>query len=200
VLRPGEELALERFLVGQAAAFCSFSLPFLRAAHSAGSADPPDGVAAAALSATLAAHLAASGAARRASEAAGAAMLRSAAAAFPDAVAACASLRACAGGSRLHGAIVFGFVCGALRLTLPSAARASLYMALRDMAQASVRLNLIGPLAATAVTARLAACAEALLVIALAAAAPPSEAAAAAPLADCLQAGHDALFSRLFQS
>ena len=75
-----------------------------------------------------------------------------------------------------------------------------LFAQLRDGCSAATRLGLVGPMAAAGVQARVAPRCEALLSAALAEAVPPEDAAAAAPMADALQAGHDCLFARLFQS
>jgi urease accessory protein len=200
-LPAGDEAKLEDFLAAAAASYCSFALPFMLAARDAGAAAPPDAAAAAALCGALGAHLAGSVVARRASVAAGGALLRAGAAAFPEHGACLGALRArCLAPAAPHGAPVFGFLCGALSVGRAAAARAALFCALRDACSAATRLGIVGPMAAAALQARVAPRCEALLQGALAAAVQPEDAASAAPLADALQAGHDALFARLFQS
>ena len=101
------------------------------------------------------------------------------------------------------------------------AARIFCYLTLRDTLSAATRLNLVGPLAAGAAVRRCVASAEARAAEALAACVRAAEALAAAeaphharaallamtsraasssPLVDIVHAGHDALFSRLFNT
>jgi len=198
LLRPGDEAALEAFLLGQNASAASLALPFLTAAHAAGAASPPRPAAAVSLSALLAAHHAAAPAARRASEAAGAALLRAAGAAFHTAAPALAALRvAMPPGAPMHGPVAFGYVCGAVGVPAAESRRGFLFSQLRDACSAACRLGLVGPMAAAALQARLAPACEASLERAPLS---PDDAASAAPLADAVHLGHDALFSRLFQS
>jgi urease accessory protein UreF len=117
---------------------------------------------------------------------------------------------------RLHVAVVFGAVVGALGVDAERAARLFAYVVLRDVLSAATRLNLVGPLEAAEALRRRQAAGERLFARALAearrdaeaavrAGADPLEgivrrAACAAPLADIAQGGHDALESRLFSS
>ena len=117
---------------------------------------------------------------------------------------------------RLHVAVVFGAVVGALGVDAERAARLFAYVVLRDVLSAATRLNLVGPLEAAEALRRCQAAGERLFARALAearrdaeaavrAGADPLEgivrrAACAAPLADIAQGGHDALESRLFSS
>ena len=117
---------------------------------------------------------------------------------------------------RLHVAVVFGAVAGALGVDAERAARLFAYVVLRDVLSAATRLNLVGPLEAAEALRRCQAAGERLFARALAearrdaeaavrAGADPLEgivrrAACAAPLADIAQGGHDALESRLFSS
>jgi urease accessory protein UreF len=202
-LPAGDEAALENFIASLIASLCSLSLPFILAARAAGEragAGAVDDVAA--LCAEMGAHYAGSTVARRASVAAGGALLRAGAAAFPAHAAALEALRQrCGGvGGGVHGAPAFGLLCGLLGLSREATARAAAFTALRDASSAATRLGIVGPMAGAALQARLAARCEALLCDALCADVAPAEAAAAAPLLDALQAGHDALFARLFQS
>jgi urease accessory protein UreF len=208
-LPAGDEAALENFIASLIASLCSLSLPFILAARAAGEragAGAVDDVAA--LCAEMGAHYAGSAVARRASVAAGGALLRAGAAAFPVHAAALEALRRRCGagggaggaGGGVHGAPAFGLLCGLLSLSREATARAAAFTALRDACSAATRLGIVGPMAGAALQARLAARCEALLRDALCADVAPAEAAAAAPLLDALQAGHDALFARLFQS
>jgi urease accessory protein UreF len=138
--------------------------------------------------------------ARRASAAAGAALARAAAAAFPAHAEQLDSLRSRTAPGALHGAVSLGFLCGLLRLSACSCGRALLVSQLRDGCSAATRLGLVGPMAAAALQARAATRCESLLADALSRNISVHDAASAAPLADTLQAGHDALFARLFQS
>ena len=120
-----------------------------------------------------------------------------------------------------HLAVVFGAVAGAAGFSARHAARMFCYLTLRDTLSAATRLNLVGPLAAGAVMRRCVASAEARAAEALAACVRAAEALAAAeaphharaallamtsraasssPLVDIVHAGHDALFSRLFNT
>jgi|APGre2960657444_1045066.scaffolds.fasta_scaffold03227_3 urease accessory protein len=195
LLPPGDSQVLEEHIAAALASSCSLALPFLLAAH--GGSD------AAALSATLDLHLVASPVARRASAAAGAALLRAAAGAFPNAAAAPLEqlrVRAARTHTLLHGAVVLGVLSAALRLPAATAARAHLFLLLRDACSAATRLGVLGPMAASAMQARCAARAEAMLAEAMAQDCDVENAAGGNPFADTLQAGHDALFARLFQS
>jgi urease accessory protein UreF len=209
-LPAGDEATLEHFIASLIASLCSLSLPFMLAARAvgarSGAGDADVAVAhVAALCGEMGAHYAGSAVARRASVAAGGALLRAGGAAFPEHAPALEALRrrcAAAGsaGGGVHGAPAFGLLCGLLGLSRGATARAAAFTALRDAASAATRLGIVGPMAAAALQARLAPRCEALLRDALAADVAPAEAAAAAPLLDTLQAGHDALFARLFQS
>ena len=198
-LLPAADVAtLESWLAAQAASACSLTLPFVLAALPLGRRR--DAAAAAALSASLGAHLAGSGAAKRASAAAGSAMLRAGGAAFPELAGAMDAARDACLPAPPHGAVALGYLCGALGVPPAQAGRALLFAQLRDGCSAATRLGLVGPMAAAALQARAAPRCEALLRAALAADVAPEDAAAASPLADALQCGHDALFARLFQS
>lgn len=128
-----------------------------------------------------------------------------------------------------HLAVAFGAIAGAAGFSARHAARMFCYLTLRDTLSAATRLNLLGPLAAGAAMRRCAASANACAVEAVDACvraaereeasfakgsserhaarreravllAMTSRAASSAPLVDIVHAGHDALFSRLFNS
>ena len=128
-----------------------------------------------------------------------------------------------------HLAVAFGAIAGAAGFSARHAARMFCYLTLRDTLSAATRLNLLGPLAAGAAMRRCAANANACAVEAVDACvraaereeasvavflserhaaqreravllAMTSRAASSAPLVDIVHAGHDALFSRLFNS
>lgn len=99
---------------------------------------------------------------------------------------------------RGHFAPIFG-ACGAcLAIDEPDLARLFLFICLRGLVSAAVRLGIVGPLEAQAVQWRLGREAEACLLSR--ADAGVEEAAHTAPLLDLLQGAHDRLYSRLFQS
>jgi urease accessory protein len=97
-------------------------------------------------------------------------------------------------GLKLHLAPLFGAVSRKLELDLADSQRVYLWMTVRGMLSAAVRLGLAGTLEAQATLASL----DETLDEALAAA--PDSLAQTAPLIDLLQATHDRLYSRLFQS
>ena len=97
-----------------------------------------------------------------------------------------------------HLAPVFGAVANAFELSIDLAVRLFLYMTLRGLISSGVRLGIVGPLEAQAIQYRLGSHAEALanrgVDLELASVAQTS------PVIDLLQAAHDRLYSRLFQS
>ena len=97
-------------------------------------------------------------------------------------------------GLKLHLAPLFGVVSRKLELDLPDSQRVYLWTTVRGMLSAAVRLGLAGTLEAQATLASL----DETLNEALSAS--PSSLAQTAPLIDLLQATHDRLYSRLFQS
>ena len=204
--------ALEGHLLGAATSCASLSLPFLTVSHRACSEH-----ASADLGAVLQRNQAAldtlmqgSPVARRASLAAGSALVRACCAAFHHGDAGqgvvMAALQALRGG--VHQAVALGAVCASLGVPLPTAQRALLFTQLRDGCASACRLGVLGPMAAAHMQARVAARLEAVLGeweadvqhAGTDDAALLATAAGAHPLADALQSGHDALFSRLFQS
>lgn len=210
---PGDEAAVARFALAAVHSACALQLPFAAAAHAACTAPraPPSGAAAAAatpdaaavcgeLCVQLGAALAGNHVARRASASQGAAMLRAAHAAFPQEAAAAPCLAALRAHAAPHQAVAYGAVCGALGFSWPVSARAFVFAILRDTISAATRLNVIGPMAACGVLHTLSRAAEEATAAAIAAAVPTSAAAASCPLVDLMQAGHDQLYARLFQS
>jgi urease accessory protein len=97
-----------------------------------------------------------------------------------------------------HLAPVFGFVARTLGVDRDDALAAFLHLALRGALSAAVRLGCCGPVEAQAIHRRL----HPALDDALAAARARSlaELAQTAPLIELVQASHDRLYSRLFQS
>ena len=164
------------------------ALPFVAAAHrEPGKLADIDGR----CDAAIASHVA-----KRASRAQGAALLRTAAAAFPAAAAVAEAARA----QRLacHHAPVHGAVLSLLGADVASARRLFLFGALRGVVAAAVRLGLVGPLEAQALQAGLAPDAEEALAAGEGLAV--KDAAAASPLLDLVQGHQDRLYSKLFQS
>ena len=136
--------------------------------------------------------------ANRASRAQGAAMLSAAAKTFDrpalDALLTAAKAR------RLptHFAPAFGASCDALGLTPDQAARLFLFVSLRGMISAAVRLGAVGPMEAQRLQQRLAKPMED--VAAGSENIGPDDAVQTAPLIEILQSTQDRLYSRLFIS
>ena len=164
-----------------------FGLPFLSAAHAAPEALPEIDHR---CDAYTPAHVA-----NRASRAQGEAFLRAAAAAFGGGA---GELEALARRERLpcHLAPVQGAVAARLGVALHDARRLYLFLQLRGIVSAAVRLGLVGSLEAQGVQARLASDAEA----AAGEDAAPEGAAQTTPLLDIYQGHQDRLYSRLFRS
>jgi len=97
-----------------------------------------------------------------------------------------------------HLATASGAVAVAVGLDRHDARRLCLFVHLRGLVSAAVRLGMIGPLAAQRIQAACATVAEAALV--RHAGLSADEAAATAPLSDLHQGHHDRLYSRLFSS
>jgi urease accessory protein len=97
-----------------------------------------------------------------------------------------------------HYAPVFGAVSSALAIDLRDTQRAFLFMTVRGIASAAVRLGIAGGYEAQALQVALHADID--RVIDRYGRLPPSEAAQTAPLIDLRQSTHDRLYSRLFQS
>ena len=136
--------------------------------------------------------------ANRASRAQGRALLTSVARAFPH-----ADLRVIeesVGRGRLwsHYAPVFGAVFNALDIDLVETQRAFLFMTVRGVASAAIRLGLVGTYAAQTLQTELAASIEP--TIERCGSLGTTDIAQTAPLLDLYQSTHDRLYSRLFQS
>ena len=182
--------ALERFFVESLEQTGASVLPLVGAAWDAPERFPElDSFA----DATLPNHVA-----NRASRAQGSALLSTVAAAFaqPSII----ELRRTAreAGSPMHLAPSFGFVAHALAIDRDEALRLFLFITLRGLVSAAVRLGATGPLEAQAIQAGLATTAEELLQRNCHRA--MDDVAQTSPLLDLFQARHDALYSRLFSS
>lgn len=186
-LRAAGELAgVEPFcaeLIDQAA---HGALPLVAAAH-----DEPDRLVEldALARATLWSHVAA-----RASRAQGRALLDVATRSFGDPALARARTAPIEG----HLAPVYGFVTRTLGVERDDALATFLHLALRSALSAAIRLGACGPAEAQAIHRRLHPALEAALTGARAR--TLDELAQTAPLLELVQAGHDRLYSRLFQS
>jgi urease accessory protein len=166
------------------------SLPLVTAAHR-GSSDLAalDGLADVFLSNPVA---------NRASRAQGRALLTSTARSFPNVP--LSSIERDVRSSRIaaHHAPVFGAIFKTLDVGLFDSQRAFLFMALRSVTSAAVRLGLVGGYEAQTVQSLVSACID--RVIEQCGELGPHEIAQTAPLVDLCQSTHDRLYSRLFQS
>lgn len=133
--------------------------------------------------------------ANRASRTQGRALLSTCARVFPDAI---APLQVEAQGLRLHLAPLWGAIFDALALPLEDAQRLFLFCTARGVLSAAVRMGVCGTHEAQRILVTLGPVLEE--VFASCAALPPEALAQPSPLADLLQATHDRLYSRLFQS
>jgi urease accessory protein len=159
-------------------------LPFVAAAHHAPDrCDELDAL----CDAFLSQHVA-----NRASRLQGRAFLTAASRAFPDSFPASPAPR-CG-----HLAPTTGRIGRTLDVPLDTIVRLHVHISLRGWLSAAVRLNLVGPLEAQAIQARLAPAAEQAARTGLATAL--DDIAQTAPLLDLWQGAHDRLYSRLFQS
>jgi urease accessory protein len=100
--------------------------------------------------------------------------------------------------SPVHFAPVFGGLCRCLEISEDETANLYLFINLRGGVSAAVRLGIIGPLAAGAMQVRLAQ--KAIEFAQVAARIAPEDVSQTSPVADLLQACHDRLYSRLFQT
>jgi urease accessory protein len=101
---------------------------------------------------------------------------------------------------RVHGhhAPIFGAALSLLGIPLRTTQQLFLYASLRGLASAAVRLGIIGTFAAQRLQVE---CAGELgLILERCAGLRDADIAQTAPILDLLQAGHDRLYSRLFQS
>lgn len=97
-----------------------------------------------------------------------------------------------------HLAPLFGVVCRTLAIPVQRSVELFLFIMLRDMISAAVRLNIVGPLAGQRLQYELAGQLEQLSSGITDK--PLGEITQTAPLVELLQANHDRLYSRLFQS
>lgn len=97
-----------------------------------------------------------------------------------------------------HLATTWGCAFRALGLSRATAGRAFAFNHLRALLAAAVRLNVVGPMEAQGTQRRLGGMLG--RVLAACDGIPPQEAAQTSPLIEIWQAGHDRLYSRLFQS
>jgi len=136
--------------------------------------------------------------ANRASRAQGNGLLVAAAAAFPDE--AIAELKSTARSEQWpsHVAPMYGAVFQQLDIPLEDVRRSVMYVTLRTVLSAAIRLNIIGPLRSQALQHALAPLAERLL--ARHSVTDYRRVAQSAPVLDLWQSSHDRLYSRLFHS
>jgi urease accessory protein len=135
--------------------------------------------------------------ANRASRAQGRALLTSAARSFPDA--ALVSIEAdVRRGLAAHHAPIFGVVFRTLEVGLLDSQRAYLFVALRSVTSAAVRLGLVGGYEAQRIQSLVSVDID--TIVERCGELGPHDIAQTAPLIDLLQSTHDRLYSRLFQS
>lgn len=137
---------------------------------------------------------------RKASVSQGSALMRVSASVFSE-IPALKTMRSAALSGRnvwFHHAPVFGVVCGLVGLDAETAQRAYLFVTMRDVISAAMRLNLVGPLGAAVLQHQVAVVGEEVLrkwknrgV---------DEACQTSPVLDTVQGCHSYLFSRLFCS
>jgi len=210
-LGPRGSEALEAHLLGSATSSLSLLAPFLTVAHRAVECSAGDMIERLAHAhETLDTHLVGNPVARRASLAAGSALVRACGAAFDASSQCSAVVAALHARGDVHHAVALGACSASLGVALPAAMRALLFLQLRDGCAAACRLGVLGPMAAAHLQARLAPVCEALIAewtLAQTSSTDAdydeallSSAGGAYPLGDALQSGHDALFTRLFQS
>ena len=182
--------SLDRYLIAQLHQSSRLLMPFVVASHRA-----PDRLTEydRLCDALLSNHVA-----RRASAAQGQALLMAASRAFASEEVCAMVRRVKEQGLPGHFAPVLG-ACGTrLGLDEENTARLFLFLCLRGLVSAAVRLGVVGPLEGQAVQWRLSREAESCLVAA--ADATVEDATQTAPLLDLLQGAQDRLYSRLFQS
>lgn len=136
--------------------------------------------------------------ANRASRTQGRALLSSVASSFPHAHLASIEERVHEERLCCHYAPLFGAVFDILGVDLLDSQRAFLFMSVRGISSAAVRLGLIGAYEAQELQTLLSPDIE--RTIARCGSLPPTAIAQTAPLADLCQSTHDRLYSRLFQS
>jgi len=136
--------------------------------------------------------------ANRASRAQGRTLLTSVARSFPHADLRVIEESVGTGRLRSHYAPVFGAVFNALDIDLVDTQRAFLFITVRGVVSAAVRLGLIGAYAAQTLQTELSASIE--RTIERSGSLGATDIAQTAPLLDLCQSTHDRLYSRLFQS
>src|SRR5688572_5262344 len=136
--------------------------------------------------------------ANRASRAQGRALLTSVARSFPDIQIAPIEATIRRDGLAGHYAPLFGSIFAALDVGLIETQRAFLFITVRTVTLAAVRLGIIGSYEAQTMQCDVASHIE--TVINACGALGPDEIAQTAPLIDLFQSTHDRLYSRLFQS
>jgi urease accessory protein len=166
------------------------SVPFVGAAH-----DSPDRVWAldAQVDAFLVSHVA-----NRASRTQGRAFAATCARVFEAPRLAALASGARARPATAHYAPVFGAAVASIGVGRRETLALHMYLALRGVSSAAVRLGLVGPLEAQRLQERHGPTID--LVLGECSALGPDEAATSAPLLDVLGATHDRLYARLFQS
>ena len=184
------EVGLVGYIRSQLTQIGYSQLPFVLAAHR----DPQrfgelDGL----CDAFLSNHVA-----NRASRRQGEAFLISSEAIFPSAIIKSLRSTVTGTGGKGHFPLIFGVVTHALGVDSEPAARLFLFQALRGLVSSAVRLGAVGPLQGQSVQHRLGPFAEELARRCEGTAV--ENVAQTAPLLEVLQAMHDRLYSRLFQS
>jgi urease accessory protein len=166
------------------------SLPFVAAAH-----DNPSAAAAVdhLVDAFLTSHVA-----NRASRTQGRAFLATCAQTFDLAPIRELASRARSGGGPSHLGPMFGATLAALGVERAGALALHLYLSLRGVMSAAVRLGVVGPYEAQRIQRRHETTLDA--VLAACSSLAPDDAASVAPLLDIVGATHDRLYARLFQS
>jgi urease accessory protein len=134
----------------------------------------------------------------RASRAQGRALLTSVARSFPEAPIASVDASIRHEGLAGHYAPLFGSIFSVLDVDLLDTQRAFLFILVRGVGSAAVRLGIMGAYDAQAMQAHVAPHID--TVIRQCGALAPHEIAQTAPLIDLFQSTHDRLYSRLFQS
>ncbi|KAF0693477.1 Aste57867_15574 [Aphanomyces stellatus] len=183
-------VTLRKFLVSSLHQTANLLLPLLYAAHGAPTVENFLHLDAT-THAMLTNHVAA-----RASIAQGTAMLRVASTCLPDHTTVLQEIKR----RKVHGhhVVVLGVVCGALGMDAMAAQRLLLFMTLRDTLSAATRLNVVGPLESARLQTQLAPLAEDILQSKKDR--PVSDAYQSAPFLDLVQARHDQLYTRIFNS
>ena len=136
--------------------------------------------------------------ANRASRAQGRALVTSTRRAFPDAEIRSIELMLKRGGLAGHYAPLVGSLYKALDVSLIDTQNAFLFMAVRAVTSAAVRLGMVGPYDAQTMQADVASRIGRL--VRECGTLAPTQVAQTAPLIDLFQSTHDRLYSRLFQS